>query len=340
MKLVRTLSREAGLPIGSESNVVLKLFESVGEDNAVFPPKQLVVSRAALDPENAHWLRIMSLALTSKQTLAYTALSAPKSYAGLKALCIWGCEVGDKGAEVLAELALPLLPQCCKLELMDCGLGVGACAALADSLKQRRSTHLKILRLDHNPAMGSEGVARLSEGLYFNSLLHTLSMAYCDIKADAGIFLRNMLLTRGGGLRSLNLEGNALERGGVMALSQGLQGCATLTALNLAANNFGGDGDERSVPRESDAVRYLAAGMAGAKGLRTVNIDGNLLGAIGTAILHKAASAGQLDHITELAFTPFVECNIYKALVDKIESNKPVKTNKKGKKKKKSTKKK
>jgi len=136
--------------------------------------------------------------------------------------------------------------------------------------------------------------------------------------------------------RTLNLEGNNLQRAGVMALSQGLLGNRSLTSLNLSTNSFGGEGDK--LPGEIDAIKYLAAGMCAAKQLVNVNIDGNLVGEAGLAILYGAAVEGLLGHVVELAFTPFAPCDTYKALVDKIESNRPVKTKKK--KKRKSTKKK
>lgn len=332
VKLLRTLSREVGFPIGAESNLLMKLFEAYADDNAPFPPKQMILSRQMLDPEQGHWMRIMSLVLVSKPVATYSAIFASKRYSGMKALCIWGCDVGDVGVKHLAEIALPLLPHCCKLELMDVGMGVKGCESLALQLKQRRSTHLKILRMDHNPAIGSEGVARLAEGLYFNSLLHTLSLSYCGLTAGAGVFLSNILQTRDIGLCSLSLEGNNLAREGVMSLSQGLLGNKTLTSLNLANNNFGGDGDPGSEPRESDAIRYLTAGIGGCKALKNVNLGGNLIGRVGFQSMLAAIDAKELTHVTELEVTPFVpDCELYKQLVDKIEAQKPPKTKKKKK---------
>jgi hypothetical protein len=198
LKLVRSLSRELGLPIGSESNFVIKLAEEYAEGNAAFPPKQMVVARHV---DNPLWLRVLGTMLVSKPCAVYTNLFATKSYHGLRGLCFWGSDVGDEGAKYLCE-ALPLLPYCCKLELIDCGLGVAACEHLGVYLKRRRTTHLKILRLDHNTSIGAQGVARLSEGLYFNSLLHTLSMAHCGIKKDGGIFWQNILMTKDVGIKS------------------------------------------------------------------------------------------------------------------------------------------
>lgn len=200
LKFIRLQSRELGLPIGSESNGVIKLFEEYAEDNAPFPPKQLLLSRP-LEPDPALWMRILSQTLVHKSVAAYCSIFATKSYKGLRALCVWGVDIGDEGCAAVCE-ALPLLPHCIKLELMDCGLGVKACEHLGTSLKHRRTTHLKILRLDHNGGVGAQGVARLSEGLYFNSLLHTLSLAYCNIQREGGVFLQNILMTKDIGLKS------------------------------------------------------------------------------------------------------------------------------------------
>ena len=194
------MSREHGLPIGQESNFVIKLSEEYAEDNAPFPPKQWICSRPIDHPI---WLKILGQMLISKPCAVYTNIFATKTYKGLRALCFWGTDVGDEGCKYICE-ALPLLPYCIKLELIDCNLGVGACEYLGMSLKHRRTTFLKILRLDHNTGIGSQGVARLSEGLYFNSLLHTLSMSYCDIKADGGIFWQNILMTKDIGIKSVD----------------------------------------------------------------------------------------------------------------------------------------
>jgi hypothetical protein len=338
VRIIKSLSREIGFPIGAESNFVLKLFEEYAEDNAPFPPKQMIIARPLDDSaQGAHWLRILCTVLVSKQCNTYTELLVTKKYQGLRGLCLWGTDVGDAGTKHLCEIALPLLPHCCKLELIDCGIGVKGCEYLGISLKQRRSTHLKILRLDHNPSIGAQGVARLSEGLYFNSFLTTLSLAYCDIGNEGGVFLQNIVMTRDIGIQTLNLEGNRLERDGVMALAQGLLVNRSLTNLSLASNSFGGGGQAGALASETDAVRYLVAGMSAVKSLKNVNLDGNLIGSNGIALLHQAAISGALTHVIELAVTPFAACDIYKALVDQIESHKPVKVKKK---KRRSTKKK
>jgi len=116
-----------------------------------------------------------------------------------------------------------------------------------------------------------------------------------------------------------------------MSFSQGLLGNRSLTALNLSTNSFGGEGD--ALPGEIDAIKYLTAGMCAAKQLVNVNIDGNRVGAAGLGVLYAAAVEGLLGHVVELQFTPFAPCDTYKALVDKIEGNRPVKTKKKKKRK-------
>jgi Ran GTPase-activating protein (RanGAP) involved in mRNA processing and transport len=126
--------------------------------------------------------------------------------------------------------------------------------------------------------------------------------------------------------RNLNLEGNPLERDGVMHLSQGLSFNASLTSLNLTMCSFGGDGDK--IPGEVEAIKYLAVGLAGCKTLKTVQMDGNLIGNLGLQILLEATAQNQLTHLTDFSFTPFVESEVYKQLVDKIESQRPKKKKK------------
>ncbi|MDO9334466.1 MAG: hypothetical protein Q7T57_08100, partial [Dehalococcoidales bacterium] len=66
--------------------------------------------------------------------------------------------------------------------------------------------------------------------------------------------------------RTLNLEGNSLERDGIMHLAQGLSYNSSLTSLNISSNSFGGDD---KIPGEVDAIKYLALGFAGCKTLKT-----------------------------------------------------------------------
>lgn len=136
--------------------------------------------------------------------------------------------------------------------------------------------------------------------------------------------------------RTLNLEGNGLGREGVMHVAQGIANNRSLTSLNLSINSFGGEGDR--IPGEIDAVRYLVSALSNAKQLTSLQLDGNLIGDAGMQLLHAAAVSEQIKHVTDLTVTPFADSDLYRALSDRIEANKPVK--KKTKKKRKSTKKK
>jgi Ran GTPase-activating protein (RanGAP) involved in mRNA processing and transport len=127
------------------------------------------------------------------------------------------------------------------------------------------------------------------------------------------------------------VEGNPLEREGVQYLSQGLANNHSLTSLNISMTSFGGDGDK--LPGEIEAIRYLTKAMQANKGLKSLNMDGNLVGNAGLEIMYAAAMDESLNHVQDLVFTPFVDSQIYKNLVDRLDQNKPVKTKKKKKKK-------
>jgi len=328
LKFIRSVSRDLGLPTGMNSNAIIKLCEELGEGNNPFPPKSVIVSKSW---DTTLWIRVLMQTLMSKQCQTYTNIFATKTYQGLRALCFWGVEVGDEGTQWIVE-ALPMLPHCIKLELIDAALGALSCEHLAGSLKRRRYTNLKILRLDHNGLIGSTGLSRLADGLFFNALLHTLSLAYCNITSDGGIYAQAILLTKGIGIKNLNLEGNRLEREGVKALAQGLAGNHSLTHLNIGINHFGGDGDKNSIG-ELDAIKYLTAALQTAPALKSLNMDGNLIGSAGVSHLYHAAMSGTISHVQEIVFTPFVECQLYKALMIRLESHAPKKTKKKKKKK-------
>lgn len=79
-------------------------------------------------------------------------------------------------------------------------------------------------------------------------------------------------------------------------------------------------------------MQYLSEGIMGCKSLKSINIDGNLIGDSGISILYHLAIGNHLQHIMNLDLTPFVNDSImFQSLMEKVESNRPVKVKKKGK---------
>ena len=50
------------------------------------------------------------------------------------------------------------------------------------------NTSLKILKLDHNP-IGSKGLQQLAMGIGSNSTLQELSLNYCNLDIESGIYI-------------------------------------------------------------------------------------------------------------------------------------------------------
>ncbi len=80
-------------------------------------------------------------------TVAMTAVK----YSVCTAICIWNADIGDAGAIDLSK-ALPVMPQCTKLEIFHSLVGPTGVEAIANAcLRKRKTSYLQILRLDHNP---------------------------------------------------------------------------------------------------------------------------------------------------------------------------------------------
>lgn len=78
--------------------------------------------------------------------------------------------------------------------------------ALGQSLSIGCNKSLLSLKLDYNPSLGSEGTAALCRGLRTNSSLKQLHLPYCDLGADAGAPLGEMLSYTKLQLAVLNLQ--------------------------------------------------------------------------------------------------------------------------------------
>lgn len=81
----------------STVNPVLLIAERYSSlDPPLFPPKQLVVTETI----DADWTKVLCQTLTCAATLKYSASLSSSRYQGLRALCIWGQFIGDRGTNV------------------------------------------------------------------------------------------------------------------------------------------------------------------------------------------------------------------------------------------------
>jgi len=161
-------------------------------------------------------------------------------YKLLTSLRLWKANIGDEGAQAVAEVlrlggadvAIGYL------ELLQNNIGLRGAMALGQALAQGRNLSLLTLRLDYNPPMGADGVANLCRGLRTNMTLKQLHLNFCELPAAAGEPLGDLLANAKSGLEILTLSGNRLGGAGVALLCKGLASNTKLTELKLADNGI------------------------------------------------------------------------------------------------------
>ncbi|CAN0514017.1 unnamed protein product [Laminaria digitata] len=129
-------------------------------------------------------------------------------YRLMKSLRLWRARCGDEGARSIAEVLRlgGAEVQLEYIELFDDNIGPTGALALGQSLSIGCNKSLLSLKLDYNPSLGSEGTASLCRGLRTNSSLKQLHLPYCDLGADAGPPLGEMLSYTKLQLAVLNLQ--------------------------------------------------------------------------------------------------------------------------------------
>eukprot|EP01038_Epipyxis_sp_PR26KG_P014261 gene14261-19135_t len=159
-------------------------------------------------------------------------------YKLLKSIRIWRSNCSDDGAAAVAEL-LRLGGGEIKLsylELLDNYIGPKGASALGMSLARGNNLSLMTLKLDYNSTLGVEGIANLCRGLRTNITLKQLHVQFCNITAEGGEHLGELLANSRSALEVLNVAGNRLGGIGLAALSKGLMINTKCTTLNLADN--------------------------------------------------------------------------------------------------------
>eukprot|EP00605_Chrysophyceae_sp_TOSAG23-4_P001700 GSChrysophyteH1.ASY1.ANO1.1869.1 assembled CDS len=159
-------------------------------------------------------------------------------YKLLECVRIWRSNAGDEGVMAIAQV-LQLGGAEVKLnylELLDNNIGPRGCLALGHSLAKGGNVSLLTLNLDYNGQIGSLGVQNLCRGMRTNYSLRNLSMQYCQIDAEAGPALAEMLSNAKTAMESLILNGNRLGGNGVALICSGLSSNTRLQKLGLADN--------------------------------------------------------------------------------------------------------
>uniref|UniRef100_A0A7R9U7G5 Uncharacterized protein n=1 Tax=Pinguiococcus pyrenoidosus TaxID=172671 RepID=A0A7R9U7G5_9STRA len=237
-----------------------------------------IVVEADLTPGNARALAAALLAPPGMSKMLGDV------YTALKTLKIWRSNLGASGVSAIAELlrlgGADL--QLALLELVDAGVEIDGAVALGRSLATGMNVSLRILRLDYNPGIGSEGIAALSRGLRTNRSLEELHACFCSLGPEAGVFLADILEFSQSSLRVLNVQGNRLEGVGLNDVAHGLMENSALLELNVADNAIGNS--ELDVV----ALRVLAQVISSGNpisALTSVDLQHNRIGFEGGSVL-------------------------------------------------------
>ena len=223
--------------------------------------------------------------------LASSALidALASSYPSLLHLVLLRTDGGDLGGIAAASL-LASSASLNSLELVDQGLTGAVGEHLGAGLQT--NTSLKVLNLDYNPLLGSQGLASLSRGFSWNESLSSLSLQFCGLDERAGPVLASGILPFGS-LTSLDLYGNRLGVKGVHALLKGVPEATNLQSLNL--------GDNGAHNPHSKVARRMVDAMHRTPSLTSLDFSGHLLDDPVARILH--AGLETAPHIVSFPLT-------------------------------------
>jgi hypothetical protein len=167
----------------------------------------------------------------------------PLIYKQIAELRIWQSNIGDDGAQSIAEVLRlgGAEVKIAYLELFNNNICAPGAYALGRSLQCACNQSLMTLSLDYNLSLKSEGCAALCLGLRTNSTLKKLSLRYCDLDEESGAPLGEVLSFGKCGLNILDLMGNNMRGQGLKDLMPGFRRNVSLTTFIIADNNIGGD---------------------------------------------------------------------------------------------------
>ena len=193
-----------------------------------------------------------------------------------QALSLQACELGLAEAEVIGWI-LRHNPHLRSLDVSRNPLGAGGAACVGRALP--RAAQLRELALNYTHLCGTDasGVDALSAGVAGHPSLRTLELGGNAIGANGGLGVRGLVSALShpeGGLAVLKLGGNALGPAGTAAIASVLLERATLTKLDLSANQLTG-----SWGKCLDGVRALAIALACNSSLKELDLSANAIGA-------------------------------------------------------------
>ncbi|KAK4470743.1 hypothetical protein MN116_006268 [Schistosoma mekongi] len=148
-----------------------------------------------------------------------------KRYTLLQEIFIWDCYIENDDMIALTGLFDKGCYLITRVELINCFLDVKSISLLVANISQFKT--LRELRLDFND-IGEHGCHILCKGLAKSQCLVYLSLCFCSLNKQCGLWLGNVIAETA--VRELILDGNSLEAEGTIAL---------LSRISDAANQEG-----------------------------------------------------------------------------------------------------
>ncbi|KAA0198923.1 NACHT LRR and PYD domains-containing protein 9 [Fasciolopsis buskii] len=136
-----------------------------------------------------------------------------KRYTQLQELFVWDCHVENDDAIAMAGILARRCYPLTRIELVDCFLDAKSVGTVAAATVYCRT--LRDLCLDFND-LGERGCRVLCGGLSKNRYLVHLSLSFCGLTKQCGLWIGNLVVETA--IRELILDGNPLEAEGVIAL--------------------------------------------------------------------------------------------------------------------------
>jgi len=187
-----------------------------------------------------------------------------------------GCPVGDQGAFALSNAVKANGGGVKLVAMMNSSLSEHGAASLGKMLVG--NVGVSLLRLDHNEGIGDNGAARLTAGLALNFGLRGLCLKYCGIGAEGARALARDVVAKSK-VVELSLDGNPLGADGVSALGMALCQSKHLKKLSLSNTDFHDD---------EDAIDALCTGLKWCASISQLDIRANEIGDEGAEALAAA----------------------------------------------------
>ncbi|CAI2730244.1 unnamed protein product [Schistosoma spindalis] len=136
-----------------------------------------------------------------------------KRYTTIQEILIWDCYIENDDMVALTGLFNKGCYLITRIELIDCFLDTKCIQLLVANIAI--SKILRELSLDFNE-IGEQGCCILCDGLVRNQYLTCLSLRFCGLTKQCGLWLGNVIAETA--IRELILDGNSLEAEGTIAL--------------------------------------------------------------------------------------------------------------------------